>query len=84
MARENGTGGWQSLEDMVRFADAVAAAEREACAKLCEAHTTDINIAAGVIDRFGLVRVDPHYASRHAGTKYAAAIRGRGEQVKEK
>lgn len=29
LAREHGTGGWQSLDDMVRFGMAVAAAERE-------------------------------------------------------
>lgn len=36
LAREHGTGGWQTLDDMVRFGKAVAAAEREACAKVCE------------------------------------------------
>lgn len=29
LAREHGTGGWQTLEDMVRFGRAVRAAERE-------------------------------------------------------
>ncbi len=36
LAREHGTGGWQTLEDVVRFGRSVAAAEREACAKVCE------------------------------------------------
>ncbi|MGZ8220091.1 MAG: hypothetical protein ACXWT0_00435 [Methylobacter sp.] len=36
LAREHGTGGWQTLADMVLFGEAVAAAEREACAKVCE------------------------------------------------
>lgn len=40
LAREHGTGGWQTLEDMVRFGKAVAEAEREACAKVCEAMKT--------------------------------------------
>lgn len=29
IAREHGTGGWQTLDDMVRFGQAVAAAERD-------------------------------------------------------
>jgi len=32
LAREHGTGGWQTLDDMVRFGKAVAEAERQACA----------------------------------------------------
>lgn len=36
LAREHGTGGWQTLDDMVRFGNAVAAAEREACAHVCD------------------------------------------------
>lgn len=34
LAREHGTGGWQTLDDMVRFGEAVAAAERE---RICAA-----------------------------------------------
>lgn len=29
LARKHGTGGWQTLDDIVRFGKAVAAAERE-------------------------------------------------------
>lgn len=29
LARERGTGGWQTLDDMVRFGEVIAAAERE-------------------------------------------------------
>lgn len=36
LAREHGTGGWQTLGDMVRFGKAVAEEEREACAKVCD------------------------------------------------
>ena len=36
LAREYGTGGWQTLEDMVRFGVAVAAKEREDCAQIAE------------------------------------------------
>ena len=42
LAREHGTGGWQTLEDMVRFGKAVAEEEREACARVCE---KTINVA---------------------------------------
>ena len=34
LAREHGTGGWQTLDDMVRFGEAVAEAERE---RICAA-----------------------------------------------
>lgn len=35
LARDHGTGGWQTLEDMVKFGLAVARAENAVCAKLC-------------------------------------------------
>lgn len=36
LARAHGTGGWQTLDDMMCFGKAVAEAEREACAKVCD------------------------------------------------
>ena len=36
LAREHGTGGWQTLEDMVKFGRIVQAAERERAARVCD------------------------------------------------
>ena len=33
LARQHGTGGWQTLDDMLKFGRAVQSAERERCAK---------------------------------------------------
>ena len=56
-------GGYNSTEDLIRFAALVAAAEREACAKACEA-LDDGSYAGG----------DQPY-----GIHYARAIRARGQ-----
>lgn len=40
LAREHGTGGWQTLDDMVRFGKAVAFRVREDCAVLCDEKAT--------------------------------------------
>jgi hypothetical protein len=39
LAREHGTGGWQTLADMMRFGRAVQATERERCAEICDSLT---------------------------------------------
>ena len=36
IAREHGTGGWQTIDDMVKFGEAIAKAECESCAKVCD------------------------------------------------
>jgi len=36
LAREHGTGGWVTLDDLVHFGKVVAEQERDACAKICE------------------------------------------------
>ncbi len=45
LARAHGTGGWQSLDDMIRFGEAIANAaateEREACALVCDKNSCD-------------------------------------------
>ena len=67
-------------ENMVRFAALVAAAEREACAKLCEeklSYFTPIPCPDGIsgclVDHHGPVQ------RKKTATECAAAIRARGE-----
>ena len=69
MAREAGlrldkhNGGFVDQSELLRFAALVAAAEREACAKLAEATICDTHLPTGV---------------RIYGTRVADAIRARG------
>ena len=58
------------VEEMERFAALVAAAEREACAEVCEKLPETFKIAA---DEFG------YKAETPTAENYAAAIRARGE-----
>lgn len=43
LAREHGTGGWQTLEDMVNFGKSVAEAMREKCAIECDKVAAEYN-----------------------------------------
>lgn len=58
------------VEEMERFAALVAAAEREACAKVCERLPETFKIAA---DEFG------YKAEMPTAENYAAAIRARSD-----
>jgi len=91
LAREHGTGGWQTLDAMVRFGERVAekavAEERERCASLIEGRavyqpgpkivTLEFNQAAQVI-RSGLTWVA--WLNNLSG-RCAAAIRARKDNT---
>jgi hypothetical protein len=72
MARESGIGPVYGYESIERFAALVAAAEREACAKLCEEQRNMEWVRANI----PLITHDP---ANTMASKCAAAIRARGE-----
>ena len=63
MARQVRDGGHWNQLDLINFATLIAAAEREACAKLAESTVCDTHLPTGV---------------RIYGTRAADAIRARG------
>jgi hypothetical protein len=59
-------------ENLERFADLVASAEREACAKVCEDH-------AGIIDAPSAFIDGPSNNAKRKALDFADAIRARGQ-----
>ena len=68
-----------SVDELARFADRVAAKEREACAQVCDAERQDFGgVAAGPMTTDAGKRV--HEAMAAGAATCAAAIRARGTE----
>ncbi len=84
LARMTGAS-FETAESMFAFADIIAAAEREACAKVCERERSALEQNREVWIANPQFEPDENYiaeweSSACRGEEYAAAVRARGEK----